>query len=36
MDIIPKINKVLKEKNSNFRTSDGFTISMYIGHLTFI
>jgi hypothetical protein len=34
--MIKKINKKLEEKGSKFRTEDGFTICMYIGHLTFL
>ncbi len=34
--MVDKINKILEEKGSKFRTEDGFTICMYIGHLTFL
>ena len=34
--MIEEINKILEDKGSKFRTKDGFTICMYIGHLTFL
>lgn len=34
--MIEKINKILEEKESKFRTEDGYTICMYIGHLIFL
>lgn len=34
--MIEKINAILEAKGSKFRTEDGLTIVMYIGHLTFI
>ena len=35
-NMIEKINKILEKKGSKFRTEDGLTICMYIGHLTFL
>lgn len=34
--MIEKINNILERRGSKFRTEDGFTICMYIGHLTFL
>ncbi len=36
INMIEEINKILEDKGSKFRTKDGFTICMYIGHLTFL
>ena len=33
---IKRINDVLENVGSNFRTKDGLTVSAYIGHLTFL
>lgn len=35
-EMIEKINEILEKMGSKFRTDDGLTISMYIGHLTFL
>lgn len=34
--MIEKINNILKEIGSNFRTNNGYTICAYVGHLTFL
>jgi hypothetical protein len=34
--MVDKINQVLESMGSKFRTDDGYTIVMYIGHLTFL
>lgn len=34
--IMPEASKILEKKGSKFRTEDGLTICMYIGHLTFL
>lgn len=36
MEMIEKINKILEEMGSKFRTEDGLTICMYAGHLMFL
>lgn len=34
--MIEKINKILEDMGSKFRTDDGLTICMYVGHLVFL
>lgn len=34
--MVERINRMLREAGSKFRTEDGLTLVMYIGHLTFL